>query len=213
MAWRASASERARQAGKAKSQASQPASQPASREASQPASQPAGQSQPASKPKKSKQRQAKAGAKTSAATGPQGSRHCAAGADKPCEPTTREQAGRRARPQARGWLGSCRLDPLFQNRECASLSLSELLDCFVAFSRGSEGSYPRAKGRLIHDQAMLAGNPPPLRSTRVRLARAFATTTKIRTSGGSRPARAVSFYAHHRALLLAGASRPPRRSL
>ncbi|ROT63962.1 hypothetical protein C7M84_018096 [Penaeus vannamei] len=77
---------------------------------------------------------------------------------------------------------------------------------------GIGGSYPRAKGRLIHDQAMLAGNPPPLRSTRVRLARAFATTTKIRTSGGSRPARAVSFYAHHRALLLAGASRPPRRS-
>jgi len=91
-------------------------------------------------------------------------------------------------------------------------SLSAVLYCFVAFSRGSEGSYPRAKGRLIHDQAMLAGNPPPLRSTRVRLARAFATTTKIRTSGGSRPARAVSFYAHHRALLLAGASRPPRRS-
>ena len=41
------------------------------------------------------------------------------------------------------------------------------------------------------------------------LARIFATTTKICTSGGSRPPHGESFYAHHRALLLTGASRPP----
>ena len=50
------------------------------------------------------------------------------------------------------------------------------------------------------------------RGSEHHLARAFATTTKICTGGGSRPAHAVPFYAHHRALLLAGASRPPRRS-
>lgn len=53
------------------------------------------------------------------------------------------------------------------------------------------------------------------------LSRVFATTTKICTRGGSRPAHAEPFHAHPRAPLLAGASRPlpvyrgpvvPRRS-